>query len=235
MRKVSVRMGMPISIDLPSVKGQKYFDALFAIGEEIDERFSPYKSNSELAKLWRGQIREKDASKDMQAVIQACNDYEQITNGYFSPRYAGTFNPTGYVKGWAIQQMADYLDSHGIDTYLINVAGDIVAKSKHGHSWDIVIANPVNTAEPIATIKLDNGAIATSGNYERGTHIYDPHTKLPADELASVTIIGPSIIPVDVYATAVFAMSHEKGSEFMKKQRGFKAVFITKDGTVLAV
>lgn len=230
MRRVAEHMGMPISIDIPGSKSQKLFDALFALCEDTDARFSPYKSTSELSKLWRGHIREKDASADMQAIITACNQYEQKTNGYFSARYAGTFNPTGYVKGWAIQRMADYLDAQGIDTYLINAAGDITAKSVNGHTWNIVVANPADTTKPIASLTIDNGAVATSGNYERGTHIYDPHTKIPADELGSVTIIGPHIIPADVYATAVFAMGLEKGSAFMKKQRGYQAIFVNKNG-----
>lgn len=219
-------MGMPVSIEIPGRVSAKIFDDLFAICQDIDDRFSPYKTTSELSKLWRGAIKEKDASADMQAIIAACLDFEQKTEGYFSARYAGILNPTGYVKGWAIDRMQTHLSKLGIGSYLINLAGDIVVKNPPGKHWNVAIANPYNTKQPIATIAIDNGAIATSGNYERGSHIYDPHTKQPVDTLASVTIIGPDIIATDVYATAVFAMGQERGSRFIKNQPDYKALFI---------
>lgn len=232
MRRVEEHMGMPISIDIPGNKSKRIFDDLFDLCEDTDNRFSPYKNNSELQKLWRGQIKERDASDDMKHIIAECARYEQLTDRYFSARYAGTFNPTGYVKAWAIERMTNYLAEKQIKTYLINAGGDIVAHSEAGHNWDIAIANPFDTNQPIATLKADNLAVATSGLYERGAHIYDPHTKLPVDAFASVTIFGPDITTADVLATAVFAMG-DKAGDFIAKQQNYQAIIIDKAGNLV--
>lgn len=232
MKKISAHMGMPISIDIPNQKNLAIFDDLFAICEDTDQRFSPYKVTSELQKLWRGQIKERDTSEDMKFIISECDKYEQLTNGYFSARFAGTFNPTGYVKAWAIQRMVDHLATKKIGTYLINAGGDIAAHSDSSHRWNIAIANPFNTSQPIAELTVDNLSIATSGTYEKGSHIYDPHTRMPIDSLASVTIFGPCIITADVFATAAFAMG-DKANEFIKKQRHYQAIIVDKSGNVL--
>lgn len=231
MRKVEVHMGMPISIDIPNATSDVLFQDLFNICQDSDSRFSPYKTTSELSKLWRGQIKERDASDDMKTIIAECERYEKITEGYFSARFAGSFNPTGYVKAWSIQRMANHLDSKGISIYMINAGGDIVAKGTDSHQWNIAVADPFDTSKPIATIITDNLSVATSGTYERGAHIYDPHTRTPADNLASVTILGPNIITADVLATAVFAMG-DKGLDFMKSQENYQTIIVDKDGKI---
>lgn len=232
MRRVEEHMGMPISIDIPNTRSAKLFDELFELCRDTDERFSPYKTTSELQKLWRGQIKERDASDDMKFVMAECERYEQMTDRYFSARFAGTFNPTGYVKAWAIQRMVNYLEEQHIETYLINAGGDIVAHSDGSHNWNIAVADPLDANKLIAKLTVDNLAVATSGSYERGTHIYDPHTKLPVDSLASVTIFGPDITTADVLATAVFAMG-EQAIDFMKKQKKYQAIIIDKAGQLL--
>jgi thiamine biosynthesis lipoprotein len=68
-------------------------------------------------------------------------------------------------------------------------------------------------------------AVATSGTYEKGTHIYDPHTGAPATELLSMTIVGPSIVEADVYATAAFAMGLA-GLDFIERRAGYEAYAI---------
>lgn len=233
MRKVETHMGMPISIDIPGTKSPKLFDDLFALCQDTDERFSPYKSTSELQKLWRGQVRQSSASDDMKFIISECERYEIITDRYFSANFAGTFNPTGYVKAWAIQRMIDYLKTKNIGTYLINAGGDIIAHSNTDHRWTIAIANPFDTKQTIAQLNVDNLAIATSGSYEKGSHIYDPHTKIPSDMLASVTIFGPDIITTDVFATAAFAMG-DKAENFIASKKQYQAIIVAKDGRVIS-
>ena len=226
-------MGMPISIDIPTCNSDKIFKALFDICANTDERFSPYKKTSEICKLWNGSVKQQYISQDMKHIMAECAKYEKLTNGYFSAHFSGKqFNPTGYVKAWCLQRMDDYLASQNIGTYLLNAGGDIVARSSGGHTWDIAIANPFNTAKPIANMNVDNLCIATSGSYEKGTHIIDPHTGKPASDLASVTVFGPSIETADVFATAVYAMGEDVGLEFIKTQPNYEAIFIHQDGTL---
>ncbi len=71
-------------------------------------------------------------------------------------------------------------------------------------------------------------AVATSGTYEKGTHIYDPHTGRAVDELVSLTVIGPSILEADVQATAAFAMGRH-AIEHIETLPGYEAYAIGRD------
>jgi len=71
-------------------------------------------------------------------------------------------------------------------------------------------------------------AVATSGTYEKGSHVLNPHTGLPADELVSVTVVGADILNADVYATAVLAMG-TRGLDFMERTPGYEAYVIGSD------
>src|SRR5207237_9414561 len=75
-----------------------------------------------------------------------------------------------------------------------------------GRPWHVGISHPLHPGAFTAVVALTDGAVATSGTAERGLHVFDPHTGRPAAELASVTIVGPSLALADAYATAALAM-----------------------------
>jgi thiamine biosynthesis lipoprotein len=108
----------------------------------------------------------------MQAVFKECLRYSDETNGYFSPYFVEKFDPTGYVKGWAIERAAQLLERLDIGTYCLNIAGDILLKSNSAHTWRIGLQHPVNKQAITGTIVAKNLAIATSGTYVRGDHIF---------------------------------------------------------------
>ena len=68
------------------------------------------------------------------------------------------------------------------------------------------IVHPLEPDALTGVVAISDGAIATSGTYERGMHAFDPHTGLPAAGLASVRVVGPSLAVADAYATAALAM-----------------------------
>lgn len=230
MRRVAHRMGMPVSIDIPGAKNDKPFEAVFALLRDVDERFSPYKPASELCKIQAGQVAPADLSPEMRTVIENCSAYQKQTDGYFSPYFGGTFDPTGYVKGWAIAQAGALLERQGFGTYLINIAGDVLARSTDGHVWRIGLQHPQDAQHTMGAVRAANSAVATSGTSARGQHIINPHTGKPADELLSVTVVGSDIIQADVFATAVFAMGLA-GLEFIAKQPGYEALLVEADLT----
>jgi thiamine biosynthesis lipoprotein len=83
--------------------------------------------------------------------------------------------------------------------------------------------------DKVACVVLASGtAVATSGTYEKGEHILDPHTGEPANELLSFTVVGPDILQADVFATAGFAMGSQ-GLEFVQKSAGYEAFAIDKE------
>ena len=219
---------MPISMDIPKAKDDEVFAAAFKRLSAIDERLSAYKPNSELCRFQRGEIPAADLSAEMQQVIKACAAAEKLTNGYFSAYFSDKFNPTGYVKGWAIAEAGKVIEKLGFTTYCIGAGGDILARSSGDKTWSIGIQDPTNPQKILNMLSITNGAVATSGNYERGAHIINPKTKKPADELLSLTVIGPDIIKADILATAAFAMG-KTGADFVNSQSGYQALAVTRE------
>jgi thiamine biosynthesis lipoprotein len=231
MRRVQQIMGLPISIDIPKCEDETVFEAAFNRLRRIDERFSPYKPESEVSRFAGGKIAEEDLSAELKDIIKACKEAEAKTDGYFSAWAAGSFDPSGYVKGWAIAETGKSIEQHGYKTYCIGAGGDILARSDNDKIWNIGIQDPQDTTRILNLLSIPDGAVATSGSYARGAHITDPKTKRPADELLSVTITGPDIIWADILATAVFAMGG-KGFAFMAGQPGYEVLIVEKSGTV---
>jgi FAD:protein FMN transferase len=225
MRRVEQLMGMPVSIDIPQANNDKPFRLAFQRLREIDGRFSTYKPDSELSRYRRGQLKRFELSEEMKLVMRACARAEKNTDGYFSAGFSGGFDPTGYVKGWAIAEAGKCIEKHGYKTYCIGAGGDILARSGGDKVWEIGIQDPRDKSKILNKLSISNGAVATSGSYERGAHIINPKTQQPANELSSVTISGPDIIKADVLATACFAMGRG-AAEFIKTKEGYTALII---------
>lgn len=223
MRRTEFLMGTHASVDVPECKKEKVFKATFDRFHEIIERFSPFKPDSELCRFQRGELSEKQLSSEMKKIKKACEEAEKITSGYFSAYFAGKFNPTGYVKGWAIAEAGRVIERHGYRTYCIGVGGDILARSDSDKVWKIGVQDPTDKQKILDKLSISNGTVATSGSYERGGHVINPKTKEPNNELLSMTVIGPDIIWADVFATAAFAMG-KKGESFVNRQEDYKAI-----------
>ena len=234
MRRVEQIMGLPISIDIPDCDDETVFEAAFGRLKEIDERFSTYKPDSEVSKFAAGKIAGTDMSDELKEVIEACREAQKMTDGYFSAWSAGAFDPSGYVKGWAIAEAGKVIEGKGFKTYCIGAGGDILARSSSDKVWNIGIQDPYDKTKILNKLSISNGAVCTSGNYERGAHIINPKTNQPARELSSVTVMGPDIIWADVLATAIFAMGAKKGSEFINTQPDYRlrAVVAQQNGEV---
>ncbi|HET6485022.1 MAG TPA: FAD:protein FMN transferase, partial [Spirochaetia bacterium] len=140
----------------------------------------------------------------------------QLTNGFFDVRFQGRFDPSGLVKGWAIQKAADLLEGDGFVSFCIEAGGDIEVRgaNEQGKPWVIGVRSPFETSKIIRTVSLQNRGIATSGTYIRGEHIYNPLTGARAAEIASLTVVGPNVYEADRIATAAFAMGRA-GAQFV--------------------
>jgi thiamine biosynthesis lipoprotein len=138
-------------------------------------------------------------------VLARCEELRHETAGYFDVRAAGaeTIDPSGLVKGWAVDRAAAILDAAGMRDYAVNAGGDMVVR---GARRRIGIQHPLERDKVARVVQADELAIATSGAYERGRHVFDPHTHEPPTGVLSVTITGPELATADAYATAAFAM-----------------------------
>jgi thiamine biosynthesis lipoprotein len=198
---------------------------------EIDATFSTYREDSEISRLGRGELRLADCSPDVRFVLAECERYRGITGGYFSAAAGGSLDPSGYVKGWAIERVSNLLTDAGATNHSVNGGGDVqcVGDAGVGQPWRIGIADP-RAAGKIATVVAGTGfAVATSGVEQRGEHILDPHTGRPATGLLSLTIVGAHLTEADVYATAGFAMGPQ-AREWVRSLTGYQAFAVTEDG-----
>jgi thiamine biosynthesis lipoprotein len=219
-------MGMPITVDILNCKEDAVFEAVFDRLAEIDRRYSTYKKNSEVTLFREGKLKQAELSDELKKVIKECEKARKMTDGYFSAWAAGAFDPSGYVKGWAIAEAGKIVAKNGYKDFCISAGGDILASSGGSKKWEVGIQDPRDKNKILNKLSISNGAVATSGNYERGEHIINPKTKKPASELMSVTVVGPNIIKADILATACIAMG-EKADHFMTSQPDYQAILVT--------
>ena len=228
MKQTRLIMGMPITIEvLDASATQNDLDGVFAYFVSVDEVFSTYKDTSEISRLNRGELLPRQYSEDMQTILALSAQTKEETDGYFDILHNGIYDPSGIVKGWAIQNAAQLLQAKRLRNFYIDAGGDIqVSGHKNGNPWRVGIRNPFNRNEYVKVLEVTDQGVATSGTAIRGQHIYDPYhrdTQLLA--IASITIIGPNVYDADRFATAAFAMG-KKGIHFIEKLAGFEGYMI---------
>ena len=173
---------------------------------KIDQLFSTYIEVSEVSRLRRGELAINDASPEVKYVWNKCLELRDLTARAFDPwAVPGGFDPSGYVKGWAAQESLRFFADHKIDRIQINAGGDLVLRGGYDQStpWKIGIRHPDFEDQIAKEYELFDGAIATSGIYERGAHIIDPRVGVPAIGARAATVIGPDAAIADALATAV--------------------------------
>jgi len=177
-------------------------DRLFAYFISVDHTFSTYKETSEISRLNRGELSAAHASESMKTILVLSEQTKKETHGYFDIQRDGISDPSGIVKGWAIQNAAQMLENWGFRHFYIDAGGDIqVAGNNHGKLWRIGIRNPFNRSENVKVLALTDRGVATSGTAIRGQHIYNPyHRNTPILDIVSLTVIGPNIYEADRFS-----------------------------------
>ena len=175
----------------------------------VDTTFSVLRPDSEVSRIGRGELSVTDADLRVQIVLSTCETLRRDTREAFDHRPDGRLDPSGYVKGWAIEQAARILTGAAFESYLMSAGGDIVVRGvpSDGEMWKIGIRDPLDTNATLGTVNLHDSAIATSGLYERGAHIWTKDKG--SDGPTSVSIVGPDLGIADALATAVFASGVE--------------------------
>lgn len=176
----------------------------------VDENFSVYRADSQISRIGRGELAADDAGPEVREVLVRCDELREATDGWFDHEGGGAhgrpIDPSGYVKGWSIDRAAELMRFDGLDRFCINAGGDVVAVGRPDgeNPWRVGIRDPGRADEIAAVVAVADGAVATSGAYERGEHIWSGGAR-PAARPGSVTIIGPELGVADALATAVFA------------------------------
>ena len=142
----------------------------------------------------------------------------------------------GIGKGYAADKAKQLLQKRGVESGIVNAAGDLVTwgAQESGKPWTIGIADPDRRAVPFSTLNISNMAIATSGNYEkyvtingkRYSHTIDPKTGLPVSGIKSVSIISPSAELADAIATPVMVMGVRVGLDLVNQLNNVACIII---------
>jgi len=196
VRFVETVMGIPMSIDIrdAATDARGWADvaaAAFAVIAEADRRFSTYRPDSEVSLVNRGLVGEGDYSDDLREVLAIGERFGTASGGAFTVRRAG-----------------GGLDTDGVVNFCLNAGGDVVVGGSPGGgaAWNVGIRSPSDPERMWAVLSVTECAVATSGAYERGSHIVDGRTGRPATGLSSVSVIADELTTADVLATAVFAL-----------------------------
>ncbi|HTT92456.1 MAG TPA: FAD:protein FMN transferase [Acidimicrobiales bacterium] len=197
----------------------------------VDETFSTYKPESEVCRFDRGELEIGACGRELRHVLALCHRFNEETGGYFDAWAGGSFDPSGVVKGWSIQEASRLLSEAGVANHLVDGGGDVVVRGqpRPGVPWHVGVRHPLRPEAYCAAVAPGDGAVATSGTYERGRHVLNPFTGKPATGLVSVTLVGPELTVADAYATAALAMG-AKAPAWLDGLSGYEALVVGADG-----
>jgi thiamine biosynthesis lipoprotein len=224
-------MGMPVTVDVRDAGvGPVALEEAYADLHRVDRLFSTYRADSEVSRIDRGSLRPEDAGPEVQVVLDLCERYRRATGGWFSAWIGGRLDPSGLVKSWAMDRVCAILERHGARNYLVDAGGDVAARGhrRANEPWRVGIRHPVERDRVVRVVLASDLAVATSGTYEKGAHVRDPHTGRPATEVLSLTVAGADIVEADVHATAALAMGR-RGLQLVEALPGYEAYAIFSD------
>lgn len=200
-----------------------------------------------LVKLWNikpGQENKVPDPLEIEETLKLVSYKKMLLNdGRVSFRDSGMFADYGGIaKGYAADKLAHMLREKGIENAFINLGGDIYALGENilkESSWTFGVQDPLSPmGSYLATIKLSDQSLVTSGSYERFFeedgkiyhHLFDPRTGWPAEnDLISISLISETSLEGDALATAAFVLGLEKGMELIEEYSEVHGIFITKD------
>lgn len=230
-------MGLPMSLDLRAPdepRARAAVQEAFAVLHAADARFSRHRPDSELCRFRRGAVARP--SRDLSEVLEIAQAAHAASGGAFDVRRPdGALDTDGVVKGWAAQRAVDRLVAAGFHDLCLNAGGDVAVRGgpEPGRGWVVGVRSPTRADELVARIEVRDGAVATSGTYERGEHVWDGRTGEAARGLCSATVVAADLTTADVLATSVLALGRE-GFTWALDHGAALVVAVLPDGTVLS-
>lgn len=196
-------MGTVASLDVPlhDVR-ESDIDAVKAVFDRLEDRFSLYREDSELSQVARGELSLTRASEELRAVYAAAIEWRTATAGSFTPnRPDGVVDLDGIVKAIAIREAGEVLVDRGFTHWCLNVGGDVLV---WGSPWTIGVVDPADRGALLCAVELRDSrvALATSGTTERGEHVWRTGT---GDSFVQVSVCADDILIADVLATAILS------------------------------
>ncbi|MDA8196232.1 MAG: FAD:protein FMN transferase [Actinomycetota bacterium] len=201
---------------------------------QADQRFSTYKDDSWIS-INKPTRPSNEYPADVRYVLEVCDYLKATTRGAFDHHYRGeVIDPTGIVKGWAVEQALPYLRVEGISGAIVNGAGDIASFGtfNHGKEFSFGVVDPTDRSK-IAFVVQGAPCVATSALYERGDHIVDPRYPRRKIDNLSATVVGPSLTLADGLATAIFVAGLEV-FDVIESLNGYECALTKSNGRLYA-
>jgi FAD:protein FMN transferase len=240
-RYVEQVMGMPISLVVraPHICGAGVQDAWSACLADLrvtDRVFSTYREDSHVSRLARGEIGLEECPVTVREVLDLAERAREESGGAFDVRRPGpdgtlVLDPSGVVKGWAVQRASVHLRSLDATDFCLSAGGDMVCHVADDArpAWRVGIEDPRDPQELIATVEVRRGAVATSSSAHRGAHIVDARTGWVPDDVASVTVLADDLVWADIDATAAYAMG-PGALAWLRTRPGRRGLVVRHDG-----
>lgn len=197
--------------------------------------------------LWNVTESENIPTPAQLAVIRPLIDYKNVIvnekdGTIFLAKKGMKINLGGIGKGVAADYAHNVLKSHGINSGIIAVAGDLhaIGTKPDGSKWTIGITHPRKKDSTVAKVHLTDMSISTSGDYERFFikngiryhHILSPETLYPSRGFQSVSVLAKDSTTTDALSTAIFAMGPDAGMKLIERLKGVEAVIVRDDGSI---
>jgi thiamine biosynthesis lipoprotein len=245
-RYVEHVMGMPISLAL---RGRHTDDAaaraawaeVMATLRYVDVVFSTYRGDSDISRLGRGEIGLEDCPPEVAEVLELGAAAERASGGAFSIRLPGpdgapVLDPSGVVKGWAVERAAAALRALPDTDFCLSAGGDMTCRTLDPGAapWRVGVEDPADPRRIRAIVPVFTGAVATSGTAHRGRHLVDARTGRTPVGVASVTVVAASLTCADIDATAAYAHGPD-AARWLETRPGRSGLVVWDDGTVTAV
>ncbi|MDG6244450.1 MAG: FAD:protein FMN transferase [Methanolobus sp.] len=198
--------------------------------------------------LWASKYRpggtyQDPTSEEINETLKLVNHSEIIFKGNnisLAPGMKITLG--GIAKGYAVDIAIDSLKEDGITSGFVNAGGDgrYMGSKPDGTMWRVGLQNPEKSEDVITIMRIEDAAVATSGNYERYfsdtakvSHIADPRTGYPSSKLISATVVARTAMDADAFATAVFILGEDEGIDMIEELDDVECLIITTDKRII--
>ncbi|MBX0301991.1 FAD:protein FMN transferase [Cryobacterium sp. 1639] len=187
----------------------------------FDERFSLYRTDSEISRVARGELPLTRTGAELREAYAEALDWSRSTDGAFTPhRPDGVIDLSGTVKAKAMEAAARVLDSSGEADWMLVAGGDILTRGTlDGLPWRAGVVDPDDRGTLLCAVELVGRriALATSGTAERGEHIWRTGDPRAPQRYRQVTVLADDIVTADVLATALVAGGPERCPELLNR------------------
>lgn len=222
-------MGTYVSVRIP----ERYYDfrdkaieGAKKIIQLLENEYSLHQETSPISRLARKELLLSEMSEEFLDTYARAIEWRNETGGSFTPhRGDGVIDLSGIVKADAIAAASAVLQAHGIETFSFNFGGDIRVAGER--KWQVAVGHPTKPLETSLTVTLDsvNSAIATSGTFDRGEHIW--RSVNHENKIISATVVSNDIVTSDVWATAIISGGPQTAAE--ASARGAAVLYFTED------